>query len=228
MAVAAQKSDAVGRVVNCASGASFSWVKFDLLFPQAHFCPMGGVVQRRQTSFGGLMTLVCMMTILVLAVQLAIDNLTPAFATSITSESPPWDPHGTFRLTAIVHGGGFVSCSTLRDSVLQIKSTASDWGVGAMISTSWADAGPTGDGTCTITWQCVSCVFVSPRAGTLSLIAPVRAWATFIEYTFDMPRLTTSALDANSDPDPLPVFRLEVCCLLMLLLTSFLFAVFSL
>jgi hypothetical protein len=209
MAVAAQKSDAVGRAVNCASSASLTWVKFDILFTTAHFCPIGGVVQRRQTSFGGLMTLVCMTAIVLLAVQLGIDNLTPAFATSITSEPPPWDPHGTFRLVATVHGGGIGSCSTLRDTVLQVKSTASDWGVSALISTSWADEGANGDGSCTITWQCASCAFVSPRAGTLSLVAPVRAWATYIEYAFDMPRMTSSALDANSVSDPLPVFRLE-------------------
>ncbi len=205
-AIAAQRVDSVGRLVNCAPGSPRGWVSFDVIFPFRHAIPVGGIMQHRQTSFGGFMSLVCASVIVVLAVTLAVENISPAYVASISTETPPWNPHGTFRLTAVVHGSGFDTKCSAQDHAIAIVHSPSDWLSVDSPNSTWTSAA---DGSCTIVWQCNQCMMVSPSTVPLVLSAPFRAWATYIEYTLDTPALTMSALvtpnasaDSTSNQQP--------------------------
>ena len=145
-------------------------------------------MQHRQTSFGGFMSVVCFAVIMVLAVSLGDENLSPAYVSSISTETPAWNPHGTFRLTVVVHGSGFEDCGA-PNSAIKIDHLPSDWE--GIVNSTWTSAV---DGSCTIVWQCVQCMIVSPSTVPLVLNASRSAWATYIEYTLDTPSFTSSAL----------------------------------
>jgi hypothetical protein len=242
LAIAAQKVDAVGLLVNCSTGnaeksdepaasenststVSFSkastpvadsiWVKLDLVFSSMHYVPPGGVKEVRQTAFGGMMTIVFLVAILALSAQLAVDNLTVVYTTSIIGETPPWDPHGTYRLTVRAHGIGLEACNK---DALYFQDTTADWtSTGGTIGSAWSATGTgssleggVADGSCTIVWTCRQCKLLR-SAGTpavVVLFAPSRAWATYIEYTIETPQLTSSA--TSGEASSLPVFTVQV------------------
>jgi hypothetical protein len=238
-AIAAQKVDAVGRLVNCSSAEQESeaaavsdeslksatrtpaadsslWVKLDVVFSSLHFVPPGGVKEVRQTAFGGMMTIVFLVAILALSAQLAVDNLTVVYTTSIVGEMPAWDPVGTYRVTVRAHGIGVEACNS---NVLTLQAfTPSDWTAsGGVISSAWSATGTgssldggVADGSCTVVWTCKKCMLVKSAATTSTVIlsAPSRAWASYIEYTIEMPQLTSSA--TSGEASNLPVFAVQV------------------
>jgi hypothetical protein len=233
VAIAAQKNDFIGRVVNCSSQMADDnalssdvkastalvesmWVKLDVVFSSFHYVPPGGVKEVRKTAFGGMMTVVFLVVILALSVQLAVDNLTVVFTTSIVGELPTWDPRGTYRLTVRAHGIGLAACDS---NVLRFTFIAADWtGAGGSISLAWSAIGTStsleggvADGSCTVMWTCTQCMLLKSSASTadIKLSAPTRAWATYLEYTFETPQLTSSA--TSSDAISLPVFVIQVC-----------------
>ena len=206
--VAGQKYDAVGRIINCSRQACLNWVKLDLLFGLAHTVPDGGVVMNRSTSFGGVMSVVCLLAIGMLAANLGLDTLAPVYTTDITTEPPVFVPRGTFRLTVLVHG----SCTdSLVDTVKPVCAVRlvelqpRDWN-GAITSSCQSVSGV--DGTCKVVWQCDACNFNALDTSTIQLIAPLRAWATHVDYTIEMPKLIASANDPGTD-STLPPFTLK-------------------
>jgi hypothetical protein len=248
LAIAAQKVDSVGRLVNCASEEQSGteadletkdeaiavepvnksqtppandsmWVKLDVVFSSLHFVPPGGVKEVRQTAFGGMMTIVFLVAILTVGAQLAVDNLTVVYATSIVPELPPWDPRGTYRITARAHGIGLEACN---GNVLTLQTAdPAEWsasgGGGGTITSAWSATGTSSsleggeaDGSCTVVWTCQQCVLVksSSSSATVELVAPSRAWATYVEYTIETPQLTSSA--TSGDASSLPVFSVQV------------------
>jgi hypothetical protein len=243
LAIAAQKVDSVGRLANCSSAtkgeaelqeaptamASASktsapvtdsiWVKLDIVFSSMHYVPPGGVKEVRQTSFGGMMTIVFLVAILALSAQLAVDNLTVVYTTSIVGDLPAWDPFGTYRVTARAHGIGLEACNS---NVLTLQgSPDSDWtSAGGNTSSAWSATGTSSsleggvtDGSCTVMWTCTKCKLVTAagRPAMITLSAPnnLGAWATYIEYTIETPQLTSSA--TSGEASNLPVFALQVC-----------------
>ncbi len=242
LAIAAQKVDSVGLLVNCSTGnadmgdepaanenstsatslsksstsvAESIWVKLDLVFSSMHYVPPGGVKEVRQTAFGGMMTIVFLVAILALSAQLAVDNLTVVYTTSIVGETPPWDPYGTYRVTARAHGIGLEACNK---NVLYFQADITDWtSTGGTISSAWSATGTgssleggVADGSCTVVWTCKKCQLLksSGSAATVELAAPFRAWATYIEYTIETPQLTSSP--TSGDASSLPVFAVQV------------------
>jgi hypothetical protein len=245
-AIASQKVDAVGRLVNCSSdvgevsnsetdagtkAASTAiapvsktptpsdatiWVKLDVVFSSLHFVPPGGVKEVRQTAFGGMMTLVFLVAILALSAQLAVDNLTMVYTTSIVATLPAWDPRGTYRVTARAHGIGLEACN---GNVLTLQAfDPTEWTAsGGVISSAWSATGSSSslvggeaDGSCTVVWTCKDCTLIKSSASTSTVIlsAPSRAWATYVEYTIEMPQLTSSA--TSGEASSLPVFAVQV------------------
>jgi hypothetical protein len=242
LAIAAQKVDSVGLLVNCSKGdadmgddhsanensksasslskastpvADSIWVKLDLVFSSMHFVPPGGVKEVRQTAFGGMMTIVFLVAILALSAQLAVDNLTVVYTTSIVGETPPWDPYGTYRLTARAHGIGLEACN---QNVLYFQAENTDWiSSGGAIDLAWGATGTgssleggVADGSCTVMWTCSRCKLLRSAASAASIVlsAPSRAWATYIEYTIETPQLTSSA--TSGEASNLPVFAVQV------------------
>jgi hypothetical protein len=238
LAIAAQKVDSVGRLVNCMSEFATSegdaptpdtpsqkfkapmagsiWVQLDVVFSSMHYVPPGGVKEERQTAFGGMMTIVFLVAILALTAQLAVDNLTVVYTTSIVGEMPAWDPRGTYRLTVRAHGVGVEACNS---NVLTLQAQdVTEWtGGGGAISSAWSASGTSSsleggaaDGSCTVMWTCKQCTLVkSSAAGAVILLsAPSRAWATHVEYTIEMPQLTSSA--TSGEASNLPIFVAQV------------------
>jgi hypothetical protein len=242
LAIAAQKVDSVGRLANCSSstegeaglqetsaavasasktsapGTDSIWVKLDVVFSSMHYVPPGGVKEVRQTSFGGMMTIVFLVAILALSAQLAVDNLTMVYTTSIVGDIPAWDPHGTYRITVRAHGIGLEACNS---DVLILKSfSMTDWtSAGGNASSAWSATGTSSsleggvaDGSCTVMWTCTKCKLDmgSGSAAYVGLSVPqnVGAWATYVEYTIEMPQLTSSA--TSGEASNLPVFALRV------------------
>ncbi len=195
------------------------WVKLDVVFSSLHFVPPGGVKEVRQTAFGGMMTVVFLVAILALSAQLAVDNLTVVYATSIVAELPAWDPHGTYRLTVRAHGIGLEACNS---NVLTLRELdAADWtAAGGDVGTTTSAWSATGtgssldggvaDGSCTVVWTCKQCTLVKSSAAAASVIlsAPSRAWATHVEYTIETPKLTSSA--TSGEASTLPAFAVQV------------------
>ena len=238
LAVAAQKIDCVGHMLNCCSEPAQTggedgsdktsttltsgskaatdsiWVKLDVVFSSLHFVPPGGVKEVRQTAFGGMMTIVFLVAVLALSAQLAVDNLTVVYTTSIVGEVPAWDPRGTYRLTVRAHGIGFETCNS---SVMTITSSASDWtSVGGNITLAWSATGTDSsldggeaDGSCTVMWTCKDCTHMRISESSVTLSAPSRAWGTYVEYTIEVPQLTSSA--TSGEASSLPVFAVQVC-----------------
>jgi hypothetical protein len=206
--VAGQKYDSVGRVINCSRQASINWVKLDLLFGLAHTVPDGGVVMNRSTSFGGVMSVVCLLAVGMLAAQLGLDTLAPVYATDITTEPPVFVPRGTFRLTVLVHGSctdSLVDTATPVCAVRLVELNSREW-TGAI--TSKCTSVSSVDGTCKVVWECTACSFNALARSTIRLIAPLRAWATHVDYTIEMPKLISSANDPGTD-SVLPPFTLK-------------------
>jgi hypothetical protein len=239
LAIAAQKVDSVGRFLNCmadnsqtdANSTSTSaesefkmpkqmegsiWVKLDVVFSSLHYVPPGGVKEVRKTAFGGMMTVVFLVAILALSAQLAVDNLTVVYTTSIVGQLPSWDPHGTYRVTARAHGIGLDSCNSSVLTLLAAPST--DWtSTGGTTSSAWSATGTSSsldggvaDGSCTVVWTCNRCQLVKPSGSTANILlsAPTRAWATYVEYTIETPQLTSSA--TSGEASSLPVFAVQV------------------
>ena len=247
LAIAAQKVDSVGRLVNCspenedageagfvidassalslpgtklhAPAADSIWVKLDVVFSSLHYVPPGGVKEVRQTAFGGMMTAVFFVAILSLGAQLSVDNLTVVYTTSIVGELPAWDPRGTYRITVRAHGIGIDSCNS--NVLTLLESDPAEWsasgGSGGTVTVAWSASGTSSsleggeaDGSCTVMWTCKDCVLVKSSASsvTVQLSAPSRAWATYIEYTIEMPQLTSSA--TSGPASSLPVFAVQV------------------
>ncbi len=207
--LAVQKFDSLGRIFNgCPRNpARFNWVKLDLFFGLAHTVPDGGALQTRQTSFGGMLSVVCLSAVFMLSASLAVDNYAPVYTTSITTELAPWQPFGTFRLTAKLHG----SCTDSTVEALTCAATIApenvgDWS-GALNQTACdIDAA---DGTCTVVWECNRCYLTTLSEVTLQLRGPPRSWAHYVEYKWEVPRLNTAALTAAPASDTLPAFAVE-------------------
>jgi hypothetical protein len=240
LAIAAQKVDSVGRLARCVSeqasdmGQETStvvvsdskkptsstdsiWVKLDVVFSSMHYVPPGGVKEERHTAFGGMMTVVFLVAILALSAQLAVDNLTVVYTTSIVAELPAWDPRGTYRLTARAHGIGLQACNS---NVLTLQAADSaEWTAsGGVISSAWSATGTgssldggVADGACTVVWTCKDCTLLKETGSTANVVlnAPSRAWATFVEYTIETPQLTSSA--TSGEASNLPIFTIQVC-----------------
>ncbi len=193
------------------------WVKLDVVFASMHYVPPGGVKEERHTAFGGMMTIVFLVAILALSAQLAVDNLSVVYTTSIVAELPAWDPRGTYRLTVRAHGIGLEACNS---NVLTLQAfDAAEWtSNGGTVSSAWSATG-TGsslsggleDGACTVVWTCKDCTLLKETGNTANVIlsAPSRAWATFVEYTIETPQLTSSA--TSGEASTLPVFTVQVC-----------------
>ncbi len=239
LAIAAQKVDSVGRLARCVSEQASDvdqetttvavsdskrptlsmdsiWVKLDVVFSSMHYVPPGGVKEERQTAFGGMMTVVFLVAILALSAQLAVDNLSVVYSTSIVAELPAWDPRGTYRITVRAHGIGLEACNS---NVLTLQAFApSEWtSNGGTTSSAWSATGTgssldggVADGACTVMWTCKDCTLLKETGSTANVIltAPWRAWATYIEYTIQTPQLTSSA--TSGEASDLPVFTVQV------------------
>jgi hypothetical protein len=210
LSILAQRVDFVGQLMSmcCTRNTSdaLNWTNFDLLFGVKHPVPEGGAVQKRATSFGGMLTLTCIVAVLVLAAQLTVANLAPTFETAISTEAPLWAPRGTFRLTVLMYGtctdpqlpASNVCVATLSEQ------KATDWlGV---TSSKCTGLSATGD-MCTLIWECSDCRFAAFGSAIVQLRLPSRSWGSILQYQLEVPRFTSSAND-GTPADDLPPFTL--------------------
>jgi hypothetical protein len=208
LSILSQRIDFVGQLMSmCCTrnkASLLNWTNFDLLFGTNHPVPEGSAVQNRVTTFGGMLTLTCITTVLVLSAQLAVTNLAPTYKTSISTEAPPWAPHGTFRLTVLMYGtctNTEIPSSNVCAATLRAKRSE-DWS-GTQNSTC-SGVSATGD-TCTLIWECNDCKYKAFDGSIVELRLPSRSWGSILQYQFEVPRFTSSADDATP-PDQLPPF----------------------
>ncbi len=208
LSILAQRVDVVGQLMSmCCTrnkASSLNWTKFDLLFGTNHPVPEGGAVQNRVTAFGGMLTLTCITTVLVLSAQLAVTNLAPTYKTSISTEAPPWAPRGTFRLTVLMYGtctNTEVPASNVCAATLQAQSS-NDWS--GTLNSTCTGLSATGD-MCTLIWECNDCKYTAFDDARVQLRLPSRSWGSILQYQFEVPRFTSSADDATP-ADALPPF----------------------
>jgi hypothetical protein len=208
LSILAQRVDFVGQLMSlCCTRVkanTLNWTNFDLLFGKNHPVPEGGAVQNRVTAFGGMLTLTCIVSVLVLSAQLAVTNLAPTYRTSISTEAPLWSPRGTFRLTVLMYGtctNTEVPASNECAATLQAQRTT-DW-LGTLNSTC-TGLSSTGD-MCTLIWECNDCKYAAFDSARIQLRLPARSWGSILQYQFEVPRFTSSANDATP-ADALPPF----------------------
>jgi hypothetical protein len=200
LAIASQKSDSLGQFLHCSRRGSFvTWVDFDIFFSKVHWTPAESTLpaQHSQTSFGGMMSLILILTVILVSIQLGISNLTPTFSSVVSIESPLWQPHGHYSLALTIFGVGLQNCGTGGfENDISVKCAEADWsGSKPAISFSYNSA----DGSCLATWTCPSCTLVSTSTTALRIIVANHAFSTHAQYKLTTPPFTTSASDVGSD-----------------------------
>jgi hypothetical protein len=132
LSIAVHRFPRCSRVFLCENNKYISWTSVDVLFSRAHQRPDGFALIAKKTSLGtrsrivvcvhhllhtslsfsgGFFTVACMLSILCLGVQLACEYyVVPPVAVAVTAEMPPFEPHGTYRLTVRAHGSGMTMC----------------------------------------------------------------------------------------------------------------------
>lgn len=206
----------------------------DILFAGSHFRPSGSLLAPVVPSIlGGGVTAAAIVAIAFLSALLACQNYyIPTYVSTVTSVPPPFDPHGTFRMTADVVGNGFGACATANSSFQYpasyfsstngqfIGSDSTAWyappfiGIG-YISAEW-DLSATGagismlvanDGTsgaCRMTWTCSKCRMVGASATLNVQAVSTWAFANYIQYKFETPLMTSSVSQSGEGSSSVP------------------------
>ncbi len=165
------------------------WASLDIIFSFVHYTPMGNVMRRRGTSFGGMVSLACSVAIVVLSAMLATKNLlNPNYIQSVSADALPANPTGTFRLAARVFGGGIPFSAAHACDGMSI-SAQNDWTNGLTNAGRPAVAASAADGrSCSLEWQCEQCELSGSVSSTvLSLRSALPSWATLVNFTFEAP-----------------------------------------
>ena len=198
-AIAAQKLDSWGALVNCSSRACLNWADLDFFFAKQHVSPNGGIQQNRKTSFGGQMTVICVFFMITASLALGMQNLSIAYVESVSTATLPWQPLGAFSVRVEMRGGGMDACvqnaSTIGTVLAFAPVRASDWSAPSQSTFEYNAA----DGTCVATWTCSMCTMRASVSTSVLLNVSARAWVTHASYTLVTPSLTASALPSAAD-----------------------------
>ncbi len=182
----------------------------DVIFMRAHYVPYGGLITQRRTSFGGLMTFVCLWSIFFGGVLLGVDTLlNPPFSTAISTQPETWPISGTFRVTVEVHGFGIVTDDGKCQLTIGIDQTTSnrvDWLSATNQITNQSKSNAV-DGSCVVEWTCASCSFQATAKSKIVVNSTGRSWATHVYYQIETPAFTKDKDQSGNDRTDL--FRVE-------------------
>jgi hypothetical protein len=196
IAILSQKSDIVGRLLNCRPSSALTWVDLDVFFAKLHWTPSESTLPalHRKTSFGGMMSVIVMFTIVLVSIQLGISNLTPTYTSSVSIESPQWQPHGSYSLSLKMYGSGLEVCN-VNASAASIRWTMSDWsGTAPVVQFNYNAS----DGSCIAMWRCDKCKLLSTTTTSLRVIVSSNAFSTHAAYLLSSPSFTKSATETGS------------------------------
>ena len=185
------------------------WASLDVIFSFVHFTPKGTVMRRRGTSFGGMVSVACVVAIFALSAMLGTKNLlNPNYMQSVSAETLAVNPIGTFRLRARVFGGGaaFSSACDGMSITAQTAGGVTGWSGmsnGVANATRPAVTSSLSNGrSCLLEWNCDQCQLSGSVSSTvLSLRSTLPSWATYVNFTFDAPAFVI----AGASPTALPV-----------------------
>jgi hypothetical protein len=192
LALASQKFDCMGTCLNCRHSASLTWVDLDIFFARSHWTPAESTLpaQHRKTSFGGMLSLILIVTVAIVSVQLGTSNLAPTYSTSISIETPQWQPHGDFSLSVTMFGSGLGVCrSGVASSDISVQWTASDWSGPRPITQFVYNEF---DGSCVATWTCKQCKLISTSTTSLRVVVSSTAFSTHAQYVIKSPAFNGS------------------------------------
>jgi hypothetical protein len=182
--VAVEKSSALSSVaLRC---RYFSWSSMDLFFASVHSVPDGEPLRSRRTMFGATMTLAALIAFAGAGVVLGFNSVQfPNYVTSVSPQPAPWQPSGTFELSAKVYGGGLDHCENTQGSGIGIFAQPSEW---SAAPTRISNRFNYTDGSCLVIWRCEGkCTMLALETATLQLRSPTRSWASAVTFTVTTP-----------------------------------------
>jgi hypothetical protein len=198
VAIASQKYDSVGRLLNCRSGSTLTWVDMDFFFSEVHWTPADSTLpaQHRHTTFGGMVSMILIVTIVFVSIQLGTSNLSPTYSSSVSIEPPQWQPHGFYSLTVTIFGSGLQSCVGSGNSDISIQWVPSHWTGSLPITQLSYDPS---DGSCLVSWTCNPCQLVTVNTSPLRIIVSSNSFSTHAQYLLKTPPFTVSSTDSGSE-----------------------------
>ncbi len=202
LGVASEKVPLVKKLVS-AHCAIFEWSRLDVLFGDLHYRTDDRAMVFKKTAFGAAMSIATFVAFVGVGIALGVNSIMfPVYASSVSPQPPPWQPHGVYQLVVTVFGGGGMvdqcSTSTLNgtDNSFRINElNAADWSVAP---TRVDNVHNPRDGSCTLTWRCDKrCSMLAITSATLRLSSPPRSWASYVSF-----KMSTPLFASNSTPLP--------------------------